>query len=152
MANDNFLLAAQTFSRTIANLVLLATVDFNQHGIINISHERCFNRVQIRLVSVRRNLYAMLQAGGQVFNKLQRAIAITATNIPTRNELRFSVNSNPSVNIAITKHAFLFDGDVLLFGKTKRPNFVQLKAFAVEITKRFVLVDRACVTNILKEL
>src|SRR6185503_2776570 len=77
---------------------------------------------------------------------------VTPSVMPARNKLRVSINRDPSPNVAVAKHAKLFNRDVLVLGINKRPDFVTLKATARQIAKHFVLILGARFAKVGQEL
>ena len=117
-------------------------VNFNQSCVINVRAKSIFNRVQIGLVAVCRQLDAMRQPPGQIVYKMICRIRVACANKPARDKFRGGVERNPCPHTApavapiVCRHIFFFAAN-------KAPNFIALNPFAIQVAKGFVLIRRA---------
>ena len=82
----DFLLHSPTaFARAIFAFRAFNThfsIDFDQHGVINVPAEHSINCFQIRPVTVRSDLDAVAEAGGEVGNKVASRLRAAVPDAP----------------------------------------------------------------------
>lgn len=73
LAADDAFDSASAFGGAVAARAFgRRAVELDQHGVIDFATESCVDRVEISLVSVRRDLNALRQARGEIVDKLFR--------------------------------------------------------------------------------
>src|ERR1035437_7806378 len=135
-------LAAKARSGAVALLSVVGdSVDLNQHRVVNVAAERLVNRLNVEFQAIAGKLDAIGQPPRKIFDEVSRAVRVALRNKPTGYQLGIGVNRGPEPRIA---SAGVLLGhirrNVLLLGVHKRPAFIHLHPFAVQVTECPVLV------------
>ena len=96
------LMGADAFGGAVAALGALwrRTVNLDQHGIVDIGAERAFDRLQIGLMTVARQLDAIGEPLRNIIHEPLRAFAVATADEVGGDELRVRVHRNPCPNVA----------------------------------------------------
>jgi len=145
---------ADALCRAVAGFLIarIASVKFDQHGVINLSSECEIDSGHIGPVTVRRQLDAVSEPSRHVIHEMLRVPCGTPSDAPRDNELAISTERGPRPHIAVSKVSALFCGYVLILRVAKRPNFVALNSFARKVAKCLALIFRARRANPREEL
>lgn len=57
-------------------------IQLDQHGVVHVCAKALFDRIEIRLMTVRGDLNAVGEEGRQVTNKVRGGVAVTAADKP----------------------------------------------------------------------
>jgi len=136
---------ADAFCRAVASFFVarVASVEFDQHRVINLSAEREIDSREIDAVAVRGQLNAIGEPSRQIVHEVLRVPRRTPSHAPRGNELGIGTERGPSPHVTISEVSAHFCRYVLFLGVAERPNFVALDALARKIAKRVALIFRA---------
>ncbi len=126
--------------RTVPLLGIVGPVDLLEHRVVHVQVERRFNCLQIRPVSVRRQLHPMPQPLSQIVHEVVRGRQITGADPPRRHELSVGINGRPGPHVACTLRGVLRSLDVLLLRVDEAPNLVALDPATRQVPQVLVLV------------
>jgi hypothetical protein len=65
----------------------IGTIDFDQHGVINVRAERSLGRLKISLVTIRRDLDSVFRPRCKIVRKSYRSFGATVADAPRRHKL-----------------------------------------------------------------
>src|SRR5208337_4699385 len=66
-------------------------IEFSQHRVVDLASESGIQRVQIRLVAVRGDLWTSDEARSQIVDKFHRSIAVASSDMPAWHKLRLGI-------------------------------------------------------------
>ena len=118
----------------------LVPIEFNQLREVDLGTESAFNGGDVGFVTVAGELNPLGEPFRKVVDELVSVARSAFANVEAGNQFCLGINGNPSPRVAHFFAAFEMFGDVLLFGVSETPNFINLKQFAVQIAHGFVHV------------
>lgn len=127
-------------------------IELDEHGVINVSAERAFNRFQIGLVAVAGQLDAIHDPRGHILDKPLRAFAIATADKMRNEQFRIGLNRGPCPRIAGAINRRFHIRRVLLLRADERPNFVNLNLARLHAAHLGVMEASAEASGIHKEL
>lgn len=146
-----FHVATDTNRWRVARLVFKrCAVNLVQLGVVHIGSKGALYCVQICLVTVGGDLYAILDSAGAIFHEISRPVCATPTDEVTDNELRVCVDSYPSPNVAPSNFFFL-GADVFGFRSDVCPYFVTLETADRHIANMFIMEPHTGLAEINKQ-
>ncbi len=131
---------------------LLDAVDFVLRPMVRAMMKVPLNRRDVCAVTIGRDLNALgNHARGEIANEGVRIILEALAEMPGRNELRISVDGNPSPEIAHAIRAAQLLREIPLFRVTVAPDFLELKPLALEAAHGLVQIRLAGVAHVGQE-
>lgn len=130
----------------------IRAVYLDEHGVVYIAAERVFHGIQVWLVPVGRQLYAMTETAREILNEFGSGSAVARSNHPARDKLRVRINRGPRPHATDSELILLFDGYVLVLRANERPDFIALKTAAREVSEITVLILRTCRADLNQQL
>ena len=125
----------------VTMFLLRFSVDFLQHGIIDIGSKGILYRFKVRFVAVRRQLHSEFQPCRQIVYKFLRFRRIPSSESPASDQFAIGINCRSQPNIArirmLSRNIF---GAVFFFAINPTPHFIQLQTAALEVLENQVLV------------
>jgi hypothetical protein len=137
---------------SFVSFALSASVELNEHSIIDIGTEGIFNRAHVGSMTVGRELDTVRKPTSQVVYELKGVTSIAFADEPARNKFCVRINGDPRPNVANAEPSPHFVGYVLFLCVAKIPNFITLNPLARKIAQYFVLVFPACLTDLRQKL
>ena len=127
-------------------------IELHKLRIIDLAAECGIDRVEVRLVSVRRDLNAGNKARRKIDNELVGCAAVTPADVPAWDQLRVGVRREPKPSVASVSLGALHAGNVLLLDRDEAPDFIDLEALAVEALENAVLIPSRRLSRVHNEL
>jgi len=149
--DDGRFLGARALRGDVADFARNPTfvpVELHKHRVVNRRAESPLDGLQIGLVAVCGQRYAIRKASRDIFHELERVAGIAATDKPRHDELRVSVECRLGPSVTSLTGVFHVLWAVLVFGVCEGPDFVALNFGASQIAKRLVLVVAASLPEI----
>ena len=116
-------------------------VYLNQHRVVHIARKRLIDCLDVHFQSIASKLNAIRQTACKVFDEIAGAFRIALANKRAWHELSIGVNRGPEPCVS---RAWVLRSDiwrhVLFLGVAKRPAFIDLHPFALEVLENPLLV------------
>jgi len=152
IALDDRCTAADDLRRTVSALLPVRRIDFVEHAVVDFaSFKRRIDGHQVCAIAVRGQLYTIADAVCEVVHETVRRAARAVTDEVRDDQLGIGIDRRPRPNISVSEQPEFFDWHVLLFRVAERPDFIALNPLNGQIAHMLVVVERACLSEILQQ-
>ena len=149
VADDFDALGAKTLCGAVAFLSLrIVAEDLHQLRVVDLISKRIRNGKQVHLMAVRGQLDSVRQPASNILKEVRRTPRIPPAYSPTDNKLRVRVNCGEGPNVSSVSGAIPHGlRNVLLLGRDKAPNLIDLDTLRRYVANSHVLVLLASLTD-----
>jgi len=141
LSRNNAALSPDAVGTTVAPGALrLRAIYLVEYGVVDVSAEGFLDGVDVRPITVRRQLDAVGKPVGQVRDKSACVCACAPSYQPTRDNLGVGAEGSPCPHVPIAELALVLLRDILVFGVAERPYLIALNPLAGQVAKVLVLI------------